>query len=99
MLRGAQTPGELKTRTERLHRFDGMGELAATIERLIGRDLVERLDRQPGQREERYRHRLGEESEAVAEPEPAGDDRLDRLEREVAALRAEVEALRRELGS
>ena len=99
MLRGAQTPGELKTRTERLHAFGDPGELAATLERLIGRDLVERLDRQPGQREERYRHRLGEEPEAVEAPEPAKKDRVERLEREVAALRAELEALRRTLDS
>jgi uncharacterized protein len=103
MLRGAQTPGELKTRTERMHRFGGMGELTETLERLMGRDLVERLGRAPGQREERYRHRLGAEGDQVeapvAEPEPAGEDRLERLEREVAELRAEVEALRRELGS
>ena len=103
MLRGAQTPGELKTRTERLHAFGDPGELAATLERLIGRDLVERLDRQPGQREERYRHRLGEEAEdaepPVRVPEPAREDRVERLEREVAALRAELEALRRSLDS
>ncbi len=103
MLRGAQTPGELKTRTERLHAFGDPGEPAATLERLIGRDLVERLDRQPGQREERYRHRLGEEAEdagpPVTAPEPAREDRVERLEREVAALRAELEALRRALDS
>jgi uncharacterized protein YceH (UPF0502 family) len=114
MLRGAQTPGELKTRTERLHRFGEAGELAAALERLVERDLVERLGRQPGQREERYRHRLGaEEGEAVPaagppasppeavppEADPGGDDRLARLEREIAALRAELDGLRRMLGS
>ena len=52
MLRGAQTPGELKTRTERLHSFGDMSEVGGTLERLIARDLVVRLDRRPGQREE-----------------------------------------------
>ena len=54
MLRGPQTPGELKTRTERLHGFGDMSDLTETIERLIARDLAVRLDRRPGQREERY---------------------------------------------
>ena len=45
MLRGAQTPGELKARTERLHRFAGMDELGETVERLIERQLVVRLER------------------------------------------------------
>ena len=63
MLRGAQTPGELKTRTERLHSFGDMDELGGTLDRLIERELVVRLDRRPGQREERYRHLLAEEIE------------------------------------
>jgi uncharacterized protein len=109
MLRGPQTPGELKTRTERLHRFDGDGELTGTLGRLIERDLVERLERRPGQREERYRHRLGEEvGEAVGEAVEAGieaqspaqeDSRIERIERQLAELRAEVQALRDELGA
>ena len=67
MLRGGQTPGELKTRTERLHRFGDMEELGRTLERLIERQLAARLERRPGQREERYTHRLG--GEDGAEPE------------------------------
>jgi uncharacterized protein YceH (UPF0502 family) len=66
MLRGPQTPGELRARTERLHRFGDQGELDEKLDRLAGRELVERLQRRPGQREERYRHLLGE-----AEEEPA----------------------------
>ena len=69
MLRGAQTPGELKARTERLHRFGDMEELAATLERLIERQLAVRLERRPGQREERYTHLLS--SEDGVEPEAA----------------------------
>ena len=77
MLRGAQTPGELKTRTERLHSFGEMGELTGTLDRLIERRLVARLERRPGQREERYAQLLsedgGEEAEGSAVPpaEPA----------------------------
>jgi uncharacterized protein len=111
MLRGAQTPGELKTRTERLHRFADMAELMSTLERLIDREMVERLDRRPGQREERFRQTLGVDSEPTEAPisaeapisevsETVGtEERLDRLEQEVAAIRAEVRALRDEPGS
>src|SRR3954452_9439978 len=68
MLRGAQTQSELKTRTERLHSFAEMSDLTGTLNRLIDRDLVSRLGRRPGQREERYAHRLAEGEE---EPAPA----------------------------
>ena len=77
MLRGSQTPGELKTRTERLHSFGDMGELSGTLGRLMERGLVARLDRRPGQREERYSHLLsedgaeGESAEAAAPAAPA----------------------------
>jgi uncharacterized protein len=54
MLRGAQTPGELKQRAERMHAFADLGEVHDTLERLIGRELVARLERRPGQKEERY---------------------------------------------
>ncbi len=65
MLRGAQTPGELKQRTERMHPFAELSDVHKTLERLIGRELVRRLDRRPGQKEERYEQLLqgGEEGE------------------------------------
>jgi uncharacterized protein len=109
MLRGPQTPGELHQRTERLHRFPDASTLHAVVDRLVERELVARYDRRPGQREDRYGHLLGAESEEPAAPPPApappapssrrDDDRLDRLERELAELRAEVAALREELGA
>ena len=61
MLRGPQTPGELKGRTERLHSFPDLGAVHATLERLIDRELVEQLPRRPGQKEERYAHRLSDD--------------------------------------
>jgi uncharacterized protein YceH (UPF0502 family) len=102
MLRGAQTPGELKTRTERLHRFAGMEELGEALERLIERQLVVRLERQPGQREERYRHLVGggeiPDDEVESTPKPVASDgleeRVERLEREVAELREALQTVR-----
>jgi uncharacterized protein YceH (UPF0502 family)/N-acetylglutamate synthase-like GNAT family acetyltransferase len=67
MLRGAQTPGELKQRSERLHGFADLAAVEATLGRLIERGHVERLVRRPGQKEERYRQVVG-----GAEAEPAG---------------------------
>jgi uncharacterized protein YceH (UPF0502 family) len=67
MLRGPQTPGELKGRTERLHPFADLAAVHATLEHLIDRDLVEQLPRRPGQKEERYAHRLSDDDA----PEPA----------------------------
>jgi uncharacterized protein len=107
MLRGAQTPGELKTRTERLHSFGDMTELDGTLERLIDRDLVTRLERRPGQREERYRHLLSEEVEASVSDVTApsqetvsqDDERIQGIERQLAELRSEIQALREELGA
>ena len=58
MLRGAQTPGELKQRTERMHRFADLASVQAGLEALVERGLVERLERRPGQKEERYRQLL-----------------------------------------
>lgn len=63
MLRGIQTPGELKQRGERIHAFGGLDEVHTTLSALIERGLVARLDRRPGQKEERYAQLLGEDAE------------------------------------
>ena len=99
MLRGGQTPGELKARTERMQSFESPAELHETLDGLIGRELVARLARRPGQKEERYVQLLGGEHEAEAAASPnatsGGDveERLSRLEADVAALRRAVESL------
>ena len=113
MLRGAQTPGELRQRTERMHRFGDAGELQEVLDGLVARELVVRLPRRPGQKEERYAHRLGEDAEGAEDAAPSAaaageapgapggasdDDRLGRLERDLAELRAEVASLRAALG-
>ncbi len=85
MLRGAQTPGELKQRAERMHPFADLHAVHDTLERLIERELVERLPRRPGQKEERYAQLLEDRdaqgaaavggaaaAEATAEPSGAG---------------------------
>jgi uncharacterized protein YceH (UPF0502 family) len=92
MLRGPQTLGELKSRSERLHRFDSVGEVAETLAGLAERELVQRLGRRPGQKEERWAQLLGGESEESDEAPPSPPDPLEervrRLEEEVAELRA-----------
>jgi uncharacterized protein len=99
MLRGDQTPGELRPRAERLHSFPDQAALQATLEPLIERGHVRRLARRPGQKEERFAHRLSDDLEdgggpPAAAPAAAEEDRLGRLERQVAALAAEVAELR-----
>ena len=80
MLRGPQTPGELKQRTDRLHGFADLAALEETLEVLIARDLAVRLPRRPGQKEQRYVQLLdgGEDGEpvtsvAAAATPPHGD--------------------------
>jgi hypothetical protein len=72
MLRGAQTPGELKQRGERIHAFAGLQEVGETLERLQQRALVVRLPRRPGQKEERYEHLLGMQDDEQAAPAAPG---------------------------
>ena len=96
MLRGPQTPGELRSRVERLHPFGSADELQETLNGLIERELVARLPRRPGQKEERYAQLLGGDVEPPAAPErgePAAPDRLQDLEDRVARLEQEVAAL------
>ncbi|HEX7280213.1 MAG TPA: YceH family protein [Solirubrobacterales bacterium] len=113
MLRGPQTPGELKQRSERLHSFTDLGAVQETLARLLERELIVRHPRRPGQKEERYEQVLGgagegEERAVVAEEAgpiaenvasgSSGEDRLDRIERELGDLRAEIARLREALG-
>jgi uncharacterized protein YceH (UPF0502 family) len=102
-LRGAQTPGELRINAERLHKFGDLLAVQAFLEELAARPagaLVKELARQPGARENRWMHRLsGEPAEEAASAAPAegGSDAVGAGE--VAALRAEISELRRELAS
>lgn len=105
LLRGAQTPGELRTRSGRLHEFADMAEVEQTLEKLLSREdgpFVVRLAREPGKRESRYMHLFsGEVSETeLAEaglPESAYSDelaaRVGMLESEVATLKQQLASL------
>jgi uncharacterized protein YceH (UPF0502 family) len=95
MLRGPQTAAEIRQRSERLHVFEA-GEIEEVLERLGDRELVQRADRRPGEKGERYRHLLGDPDQPEAEPAPrfASDsleERVARLEEEVARLRVLVD--------
>ncbi len=95
MLRGPQTPGELKQRSDRMHPFAELADVEETLERLIGRELVVRLERRPGQKEERYAQLLGGEvADTMANDLPRPVLAHDPLEERVAALEAEVAAMR-----
>ncbi|MBK6751022.1 MAG: YceH family protein [Pyrinomonadaceae bacterium] len=105
LLRGPQTLGELRTRTERLHGFSGLGEIQETLDGLARRDdpLVVRLPVQPGQKEARFAHLLSGEIDieafAVAQAtrstrSSVDAERVEKLEEEVTSLRVEVEELK-----
>jgi uncharacterized protein len=109
LLRGSQTPGELRGRTERLHRFEDITDVAAGLQKLMEREppLAAVLPRQPGNKESRYAHLLsgpvGAAAVAVAAPSPAvsseQDDRLAQLEATVADLRQQIAALQGKVDS
>ena len=107
LLRGAQTPGELRGRTERMYRFEELEDVLATIEKLSQREpaLVAVLPRQPGTKESRYMHLLsgdawaGEAAPARTAGSSLGDDRVAHLESEVAQLRREVAEMREQLAA
>jgi uncharacterized protein YceH (UPF0502 family) len=112
LLRGPQTPGELRTRTNRLCSFAGVAETEAVLEQLLshpGGPFVARLPREPGRRESRYAHLFGSDAETVIEqaeatPSPsaprAGSEltqRVEELETLVLELREEVDRLKQRL--
>jgi uncharacterized protein len=108
MLRGPQTPGELRQRTERLHRFEDHDSLQAVMDQLAERDFIQRLDRRPGQKEQRYKLLLDTEEDEPQEPaalptpdtrHPTPDTRDPTPEREqrLDRLEQEVAELRAEL--
>jgi len=89
MLRGPQTIGELKQRSERLHRFGSVAEVGETLDALTARELVVRLERRPGQKEERWSQLLGGETAeepAVDQGQAAGGDRIAAIEERLARL-------------
>jgi uncharacterized protein YceH (UPF0502 family) len=110
LLRGAQTPGELRSRAERMHHFDDLNEMQSALQRLMSRQppLVKVLARQPGTKESRYVHLLSGDVEPAISPgareAPAvsgreNADKVSRLESEVAELREDIADLKRQLSA
>ena len=99
LLRGPQTPGELRSRGDRMYRFETLEEVQSTLQRLIDRMLVRVLPRQPGTKESRYMHLFaGNAAPDVAPADTAAAARLsDYHETRIAALESEVSFLKREV--
>ena len=111
LLRGPQTPGELRGRTDRMYHFEALDDVVSALDRLAQREppLVCVLPRQPGTKESRYMHLFsGPPSLGMTEPllpvagtsaisALAGNDRVSRLENEVAQLRQELAEMREEI--
>lgn len=109
LLRGAQTPGELRGRAQRMHEFADMAEVENTLERLASREdgpFVVRLPREPGKRESRYMHLFSGEIDlqaiAAQSDAPVADEsllaRVEMLEGEVAELKQRLDSLLAHLG-
>lgn len=107
LLRGPQTVGEIRSRTERLSAFGNLDEVQEAITSLENMTLVIRLPKQPGRKESRYAHLLGRESQETPVEEGAQaevalvrdrheDDRVDQLQEQIDELRQEIESLRGE---
>jgi uncharacterized protein YceH (UPF0502 family) len=108
LLRGPQTPGELRGRAERMYRFDDLDQVQSALQRLMKREppLAAMLPRQPGTKEARYAHLLAGDVETW-EPEPAEEivraagsadsERIARLEEQVASLQQEIADLKQQL--
>ncbi|HLZ40179.1 MAG TPA: YceH family protein [Candidatus Sulfotelmatobacter sp.] len=112
LLRGPQTPGELRSRTERMYHFEALDDIVSTLDRLAQREppLACILPRQPGTKESRYTHLFSGEppeqpiveraSAPVAASSAGGvGDRLSQLETEVSRLRAELSEVQQQLAS
>ncbi len=107
LLRGPQTPGELRGRTERMHHFETLDDVQSALQKLMQREppLAKVLPRQPGTKESRYVHLLAgdvivpdtPQSAAVTSHSSADSDRIARLEEEVTTLRSEVAELKEQL--
>jgi uncharacterized protein YceH (UPF0502 family) len=108
LLRGPQTPGELRGRTERMHHFEALDDVQSVLQKLAQRDptLVKMLPRQPGTKESRWVHLMAgdvaiaesQQSAAAVVDRTSGDgERITRLEEEVAALRREVGEIKDQL--
>jgi uncharacterized protein YceH (UPF0502 family) len=104
LLRGPQTPGELRGRTERMYRFEALDDVVATLDRLSQRQpaLAAVLPRQPGTKESRYMQLFSGEAPPVEMVQPLqnlprGDDHFGHLENEVAELRRELAEMRQQL--
>ena len=97
MLRGPQTLGELKQRTDRLHRFASLDDIARTLDGLAQRELAARLERRSGQKEDRYTQLLGATDTARLGSDPVpgqAPDRLAEIEARLERLEAAFDELR-----